>query len=370
MAQTIVSRTTYVEKAAVRNKLLMNIASSHGTGIKISVGSWKDVQWVNRHGLAAKELRVGDQLQCSHDTYGTLTWDIAGFDRDRPSDPSLKHSIALKTHEPVDHAMFDAPEALYVPTEELPAGTYCFAIPESATETGVEWGAGKTYQFTLSLPVPPKGQICISWPDRTHASASKISTYGGPTSTTPIETVSVTEGSGGTELVVGQGTHTIGRARLGSNNPLDAALRQWVNSDAPAGSVWKSQHDYDRPPDWAKTKAGFLHGIDPEFLAVVGAVKQAIQRLAIDGGSATINDRFFIPPEGRVLGGNAYPCFRPNYDADPSRQLMYNGHVSSWWLRTPNLALTAGMRFIILNGSMNTLYAYSRAKVAPFCCIV
>jgi hypothetical protein len=368
MAQTIVSRTTYVEKAAVRNKLLMNIASSHGTGIKISVGSWKDVQWVNRHGLAAKELRVGDQLQCSHDTYGTLTWDIAGFDRDRPSDPSLKHSIALKTHEPVDHAMFDAPEALYVPEEELPAGTYCFAVPVNVYEAGTEWGGGKTYQFVLTQPVPAKGQICISWGVNVHASAAKIVTYSDPTSMTPIETVPVTEGSGGTELVVGQGAHTIGRARFGNNDYTLSAIRQCINSDKE--DWWKPQHDYDRPPDYAATKAGFLHGIDPEFLSVVGAVEQTIQRLAIDGGSATINDRFFLPSEAQVLGGNAYPCYAPNHSADPSRMMYYNGQPASWQLRAPNTLLTGGVRMVDMRGGGSTTWVNSVPRVVPFCCIV
>ena len=80
-------------------------------------GTWKTVQSIVRLGLAKQFFKVGDQLQCTHEVYGTgeqklLTWDIIGIDYDIPVDENGNeiivkdsagndinaHSLTLQTH--------------------------------------------------------------------------------------------------------------------------------------------------------------------------------------------------------------------------------------------------------------------------------
>ena len=81
-------------------------------------GTWKTVQSIVRLGLAKQFFKVGDQLQCTHEVYGTgeqklLTWDIIGIDYDIPVDENGNeiivkdsagndinaHSLTLQTHD-------------------------------------------------------------------------------------------------------------------------------------------------------------------------------------------------------------------------------------------------------------------------------
>ena len=60
------------------------------------------------------------------------------------------------------------------------------------------------------------------------------------------------------------------RIRYGSNNWVESAMRQYLNSDKAAGSVWTPQTKFDRPPSWNANTAGFMNGLDADFLAVIG----------------------------------------------------------------------------------------------------
>ena len=70
----------------------------------------------------------------------------------------------------------------------------------------------------------------------------------------------------------------------GSNNYAQSAARQWLNSDAAAGSVWTPTNKFDRAPFWATSKAGFMKGLPADFLA-------AVQPAAIPCRKMCIRDR-------------------------------------------------------------------------------
>ena len=162
----------------------------------------------------------------------------------------------------------------------------------------------KTYSFTLTQPVPVGGQIMF--PVGYDQSATiKISTYESRTSTTAIESnISVTEGANGTALTPTNHTH---RIRYGSNNWQQQALRQWLNSNADAGGVWTPKTIYDRPPTWVTTEAGFLNGLDADFLAVIGTVakRTALNTITDGGGYIDTSETFLLPAKGEVGGRNA-----------------------------------------------------------------
>lgn len=255
------SDDTFAEKMDTMNQFLAAIATGQGGSLKPT--SWSDVQALVRKGLASKVFAVGDQLTCQRGST-TLVWDIIGFDIDTPADKQFTHSMTLQLHEVFDFVQFNAPAAMYYAEEELAAGTY-HVTPKNGWSGGM--GNGKTYQFTLAKAVPKGGQIVWNGAWDQDPLKYDIKTYASPTSTTVIETVKPTEGTGGTELTT---LNSGQRMCYGSNNYKESAVRGWLNSDKVAGSVWTPATNYDRPPSWVSNKAGFMNGMDADFLAVIG----------------------------------------------------------------------------------------------------
>ena len=354
--------------------------------------SWADVQTYVRRGLASKIFAIGDQLSCKKGD-GVLVWDIIGIDHDTPSDPQFTHSLTLQLHDQYKTAMqFDAPEAmLAVKDTALAAGTYHFTI--AATWSKAVAG---TYQFTLTKEVPVGG--CIAGPERladVEPVNWKVSTYSSVSSTTVIETVAVTSGSSGQSIGTltpagdfANNLNSIHRIGYGSNNYKASAMRQWLNSDAAAGSVWTSQTDYDRPPSWAANTAGWMNGMDADFLAVIGKTHIVVSRNTVcdGGGSDEMDDTFFLLSRREVFDGNEvanviegepYPYYANYSDlsaagtgADSNRIKYRAGTAQYWWLRSPYAGNGAYARYIGPTGAVNYYYAYFSYGVAPACCII
>ena len=359
------------------------LAKKIGGVANIVVESWEDVQKIVRMGLASNTFAIGDQLTCQRGST-TLVWDIIGIDHDTPTDKNFKHSLTLQLHDCLLSLQYDATEALFYAENELPAGTYNFTLLAGYDTT---YGGGKTYSFTLAKPVPAGGVIMFPWGYQKQAADTKISTYGSVISTTVIESVAVTEGANGTALeTVGECNHTH-RIRYGSNNWMQSAMRQYLNSDAAAGSVWTPKTNFDRPPSWATNTAGFLNGLDADFLAVIGEVDKitTLNTLTDGGGSETNAEKFFLLSRSEVYGGkengilegDAYPYYSETSDlsaagtgADTNRIKYRNGAAQYWWLRSPNTSNSGNVRFVHPTGNVyNNIASYSYG-VAPACCII
>lgn len=342
--------------------------------------SWAEIQYVVRAGLAPTIYSIGDQLTCNRGS-DVLTWDIIGFDQDIPADSQYTHTLTLQLHDCYKTIQFDAPEALFYAETELPARTYNFPL---LAGYDTAYGGGKTYYFTLTQPVPAGGQITFPWGYQVQASTVKVSTYANRTTTTAIETVSVTEGSDGTPLTPTNHTH---RIRYGSNNYSESALRQWLNSDAAAGSVWVPQTIYDRPPSWASGEAGFLNGIDADFLAVIGAaVKRTAKNTVSDGGGYydISTDKIFLLSRGEVgmqnenniNEGEPYQYYYnmltdgARNDGEITDRIKYlSGAARFWWLRSPFSSHASYVRSVNTVGSLHSSGAYNAYGVAPACVI-
>ena len=123
----IIGKDQYIE---IQNKINMALVAI-ANGIPVNKeevfknGTWKTVQSIVRLGLAKQFFKVGDQLQCTHEVYGTgeqklLTWDIIGIDYDIPVDENGNeiivkdsagndinaHSLTLQTHDCISTAGF------------------------------------------------------------------------------------------------------------------------------------------------------------------------------------------------------------------------------------------------------------------------
>ena len=75
------------------------------------------------------------------------------------------------------------------------------------------------------------------------------------------------------------------RQQYGNNRYIHSAIRQWLNS-AETTFTWQPQHQYDAAPTGAPYDGpGFLKLLDPELVAVLGAVdKQVARNTVTDGG--------------------------------------------------------------------------------------
>lgn len=370
----LVSEETFIEKMDTLNSVLFGMAGQNGS---VKPTSWANVQAIARSGLASRVFAIGDQLTCNKGT-AKLIWDIIGIDRDTPADPQFTHSITLQLHDCFASIQFDATEALYYAEEGLAAGTYNFTLPDGYD---VAHGGGKTYQFTLTQAVPAGGQIMFPWAYNKQTVDTKISTYQSNTSTDIIETVSVAEGAGGIALT---DTNHVHRIRFGSDRYSDSAVRQWLNGTE---QWWTPSNKYDRPPADAET-AGFMYGLDADFLAAVGKTKKvtALNTVSDGGGSEIVSDKFFLLSRSEVYGGTEnninegepYPYYANNSDlsaagtvADSNRIKYLNGSPSLWWLRSPVSATACYARSLNTDGSVSPFSAgYAKHGVAPACCII
>lgn len=353
------------------------------------VSSWASVQQLVRSGLHDKYFTVGDQLVCQKGSTN-ITWDIIGFDHDTPADQQLTHSMTLQLHDCLPSTMqYDAPEALYYAENGLAAGTYNFTIQN---DYDTEHGGGKTYQFTLQNDVPSGGQLTFGWSLNAQAADSKITSYASASSATPIEQVSVIEGNGGTSLGTSDGSSTnvnsIHRVRFGSDNYAQSAVRQFLNSDSSAGSVWTPQNIYDRPPTWNADTAGFMSDLDSDFLAVIGAVHKVtcLNTVTDGGGSVTLDDKFFLLSRSEVYGGKEvksvdegepYPYYSDYSDLpaagadDDSNRIKYISNTAQiWYLRTPVASSTYRPRYVSEVGHIRFLRASNSHGIAPACNII
>lgn len=333
-------------------------------------------------GTAAK----GDHIVVSLSTTDVV-FDVIGIDHDIPSDAQFTHSLTLGMHDLYTSAVqFDGTEALFYCATELAAGTYNFTLLAGYDTT---YGGGKTYQFTLTSAVPAGGVIMFPWGYNVQASTVKISTYATIETTTAIESVSVTEGTGGTALeTLGECNHTH-RIRYGSNNYNESAIRQWMNSDGARGTFWTHKTNYDRPPTWNTTLDGFLYGLDKSFVDAVGAVKKltALNTLTDNTDASYIetdekfflfsNDELYFATENGVDQGEPYAYYK-NYStlaaagsgADSNRTKYRNGSATYYWMRSPYPWDADTVRLANPDGSLTTTSAPNSFGAAPACCIV
>lgn len=353
---------------------------------------YQAIQALVRSNTASDFFTVHESQLTSTRGSDTLTWDILGINHDTPSDSQYTHSMTLQLHDQFPTALqFDAPEAFYYCETALTAGTYYFTIDSTYDTANNDLSA---YQFTLTQDVPAGGQLTFPW-GNTEASVVKVNSFASRTSTTAIEQVSVTEGTDGQNLgnltIAGDfsnNLNSIERVRYGSNNYKESAIRQWLNSDQPAGNVWTPQTKWDRPPAWVATADGFMRGMDADFLATVGRTHIVVSRNTVcDGGGYDEMDDFFFLLSKRevymgnevasVIEGEPYPYYSDYSDLSApgtgvdSNRIKYRGrNAQYWWLRTPYSRYGYVVRTVGTAGNLNSHGANASHGVAPACNII
>lgn len=362
-----------------------------------AVSTWADIRNAVRMGLGATLFPVGYEFTTvDSDTGVSIVWTVRGHDHHTPANSRLAHSMTLEMKNVYSNAsgswknlQYDASEALYYAADGLAAGTYHFTVANQA------WYAddnGKVFQFTLTSAVPAGGQVCVSMTYNATLEGKGVKTYASPSSATVIETVTLTEGSEGTDLGTTNGAGNINhlhRIALGSNNYAQSAARQWLNSAAAVGGVWAPTNKFDRAPSWATTYNGFMHGLPSDFLEVVESAvipcrtNGVCECASLDGTEFTVNqvyeltDKFFLLSRPEVYGTYDSTTYKDGelldyYDGlTNAERKKYDegGTVRSAWLRSPNPSVANVERIVNADGSVGGNSAYSSYGVAPACII-
>ena len=338
-----------------------------------------------------------------------LAFDIVDFDKHTPRGSRHTHTIDLLLHDVATYGSipFCAPQLMYRTDVVLPAGNYKFTLDHARYESGTEYDG--TYMFTTTQPIPVDGGFRHTNPiggwkpsyAKSDVLGNYITTYGASPQRAEIQTgLTVTEWDGTTECTdlgtftaqsltyhTNDGKHNFTeRQAYGSNRWRDSVYRQWLNSDAPAatGSTisnwWTPQSVFDRVPGGAKL-AGFLYGLDPDFVNSLGEVEVKTALHACDRtGSATYDityDKVFLLSRKNVFGSDEYSnvpegelleYFNGATNAD--RIKYQSGTARWWWLRTPISGGAYLVRLVGTGGALSHDGAGGANAVVPACCII
>ena len=416
-AATAAGEATTAAKAATEKASKVNIkAEQTATGATVTVtdqdgvetavhidtltaiDGWNDVKNAVRLGLGEKLFPVGYELTTEDSVTGAvITWVVRGHNHHTAANGKLEHSMTLEMKYVYGTAsgtykatQFDNTEALYYAAEGLSAGTYNFTLLAGYDET---YGGGKTLSFTLTKPVPAGGVIMFPWGYQKQATDTKISTYESNTATAAIESVAVTEAADGTNLGTADGkTENMNHAhriRYGSNNYAQSAIRQWLNSDAAAGSVWTPTNIFDRPPSWATNTSGFMRGLPADFLEAVQAAivpcrtNSIFEVNSLDGTEFAVNqvytlsDKFFLLSRPEIYGtwdsstykdGELLEYYNGLTDTERIKR-DEAGSARYAWLRSPYPGSAYYARIVNTGGALNNYLANIPDGVAAACII-
>ena len=289
-----------------RQNLLLNIIAGGSIETVLSI---EELGRIARTGNANKVLNVGDQIilpwidKASNITY-QVPHDIVHFGNATLRSGEQVPAIFLQWHYATPFGVqFDAREAFYVvPAGGMAAGTYHFNV-----STAYGQAATGNYQFSVSSALP-EGTLLVFTTNYYESGLvnATIEAYASGIATSSIASMTVTSGSGGTDLgaFVAAGStnlHSIQSSCWGYNRWAQSAIRQWLNSAAAPENWWTSQNSYDRRPSELATKHGFMSGYDEEFLKILSNVKvdTALNTVTDDSVEEdhleTTYDKFFLP---------------------------------------------------------------------------
>ena len=388
-----------LDELRIQNSLVKVIASGW------NIDDFQTVQELVRGGGGPRYFPVGTQFAVPHSAYGggTIVFDVVDHDGYKNPNDTDAHTMTLLMHDCIYGRMVDAPEMLWANTGEsaIPTGTYSFTLYKGSN--GGQTYEDGTYQFTIARPIPAGGGWTHSKVGNWYATTdlyvpaniigNYVTTYDADGAV--LETsIAVTSGSGGTNLGTASNAqvdcvNTIGtfnnvmRRAYGSNHWGESAIRQWLNSAGAANAWWQRQTIFDMPASYANV-AGFLNGIDPAFLSIVGEVDVVTAYNTvynIDGikqGTYTTRDKFFLASrvelgygsENGISEGSVFEYYNGATSTDRIKyDIAAETTARHWWVRSPNPFLANYVRIVHPDGSLHYNGAHSGTGAAAACVI-
>lgn len=345
-AKLLATNETLEKVNANLERLAGYVGVMAATDVSATVSDPQKLHEIIQAGLAPEILSVGDQIIVPHTDYTNIIFDIIGFDHDKDATGLYDHSITVQSHYIIDKVVFDAVEN-EVATEENFSADYSYYVADSSKESGFRLLVAGT-DYTVGGAIP-------SGTTYYHSAIEDSTGY---------------------------------ICKYGYNNWEHSAIRQWLNSEADAGSWWTAKHLGDVAPAYATTKAGFLKGLDADFKKIIGTTKKVTTRNTITdgGGSVEMIEKIFLLSRAEVSGGaeNSIAEGTP-YEyysrlvgsvttvANSGRiKTLENGTIHWWGLRTPGAGYSYGVRNCNLDGSVgNGGYAYNSERgLSPACILI
>ncbi len=370
-------RISTYEQAERQLKLLAGI---HAALVKnIEADDFATMAKIIENGGGQEVYPEGTIFTTTKDNY-TYPWCVMHHGIDDDGEPYAD----VRVIKGIDSLQFDNAEAFFYCTEELPAGTYYVTI--AAT-----WGqaAAGNYKFTLANAVPAGGRLVGFYRlADVNPVGTVVSVYDSPTATTASQTAELSIGTQGTFLGTlapgGDDSHedinSIQRVGYGNNNYAQSNIRQYLNSDKAAGSVYVSQHKFDQFPSWWNSTPGFMAKLPQEFLDIVCPIDIKTDTCNVfeigytKSSSYTLHDKFWLPSRYQIfgtkeqaeLGETQWNYYKGATDVD---RIMRNagGSPVHQWLRSPNVGYASNPRSVITSGVLSSTGAYNAYAVAPAC---
>jgi len=175
------------------------------------------------------------------------------------------------------------------------------------------------------------------------------------------------------------------RRTYGNNRYIHSGIKQWLNS-SDTTFTWVSKHAYDVAPTGAPyTGSGFLKLLDPDLVAVLGAVDKQVARNTITdgGGQDLFSDKVFLlsmkeiyaTDEGVITGEVAYPYYSQmaaavTNAAVPWRIKYLTGTANKWRLRSAFTTNSSLGRTIHTTGELIAEFANASVGITPAFVIV
>jgi len=185
-----------------------------------------------------------------------------------------------------------------------------------------------------------------------------------------------------------------GAYQYGYNRYRDSAQRQWLNSDADAGDWWVSTHYGDVAPSQLASRAGFMAGLDSDFLEVVQPVKIQVSTNTVTDGGVTdvMYDKFFLQsleevygvPQAAGVEGAYFPYWQEitgldaptngsSSNTNPARQIRRinnpSGSAASVRLRSAYRGGSSSEWFVYSTGYLHGNSAHGSYASQPACVI-
>ena len=292
--------------------------------------------------------------------------------------------MIMRVIKAIDQLMFDNSEAVFYCEDALAAGTYYINV-----STAYNNCPAGDYQFTLASAVPAGGRLAFNFNPYSYSPVGRnVNVYDSANSSVVSQTAVISSGSGGTKLGVlkhegdpdNANMNSLTRVCFGSNNYAQSSIRQYFNSDAAAGAVWKSSNKFDMPPSWNASQPGFLTKLPDEFLEIVHPVtistvtNNVFEVDYTKSSSYALKDRFWLPSrynvygstEGADLNEEQWDFYKGSADVD---KIMFdNGGTARYqFLRTPYVGYTYNVRLVTTSGALSYHGASYGYAESPAC---
>ncbi len=310
-------------------------------------------------------VQGGFEWLCNTTISTAEAWNAAHWTRMMPIGKPVMY---LMMHHTIYGRVVDNSEALIYTAEGLPAGSYCITVANQAWYTEDN---GKTFYFTLANDVPAGSQLKANNSYNATMEGATLNVYAkGETTVLQSCTLSSTEIAGATNLGTSDGTgnvHFMHCVVLGNNDYEDSGIRQWLNSGNAANAWWVPKHDFDRPVNYTNV-AGFMHGMDADFLDAVQPIPVPCKRNntwvragRTKNSAYVLEDKFWLASrdemgygEENVAEGSVFDLYngasnedRIKYDLSAQTSARY------WFLRSPNPGYAYTCRYVNPSGALN-----------------